>query len=135
MCKPHSLRGQTIGKRIFKLQVVDQQGGLISFWRSFLRSLPISVAIDSITIYLILLTTSSTPIYEITVIGLAFNIVGLFYFPLIKLNRQGIHDLLASTQVISLGTKATHTGQVNAREILGYLAVTLVTIAYILRLI
>src|SRR5689334_1211750 len=31
--------GQTVGKRIFKLQVVDQQGSLISLGKSLVRSL------------------------------------------------------------------------------------------------
>lgn len=123
--------GQTIGKRIFKLQVRDEQGNEISFWRSFLRCLPISLVMNAQLILLNFTLTNERLLHGV-VIGLTIIAFGLFYFTLIKLNRQGLHDIMASTQVVSKGISIKTNKNLDFKLVSGYVIITTTFLSYLI---
>lgn len=91
--------GKTIGKRIFKLKVTDEHGEYIGVWRSLLRSFPLVLIIN---FYGIAFSTHLEQLEFIYIMyGLFIFFIGIVYFAIAKLNRQGLHDLIAGTQVVS----------------------------------
>lgn len=123
--------GQTIGKRIFKIQVTDEQGNEISIWRSLLRCLPVSLVMNA-QLILLYFTLSYEKLFQGVVIGLTIIATGLFYFTLIKMNRQGLHDILASTQVVSKGNTIKTSKNLDFRMISGYVIITTAFLNYLI---
>ncbi|MBX2968665.1 MAG: RDD family protein [Cyclobacteriaceae bacterium] len=110
--------GQTLGKRVFKIKVTSENGNVISLTKSFLRSLPIVLLIHWYLIALTL-TIHNLPFRYILHILLIF-VFGIMYFSIIKLNRQGLHDLLLGTQVIQKESSTQTRKNLNLRIILGF---------------
>jgi uncharacterized RDD family membrane protein YckC len=91
--------GQTLGKRLMHLQVVDKDGGTISFWRSALR-----YGLFAVPFYLngILLPTTRTPWVVSALASLVVFGVGGATLYLVLFNRhtrQGVHDLAVGSYV------------------------------------
>lgn len=120
--------GQTIGKRVFKIKVTSEFGKPISLVKSLLRSLPTTLFIHW---YLIVFTlaTNDLPFRYIAHILLIFAF-GTLYFSVIKLNRQGLHDLLVGTQVIQKGSAIHTTKNLTPRVVLGFVLPVGVYLAY-----
>jgi len=76
----HSLGGQTLGKKLAKIRVVQMDGSPVSFWRALWRALLF-------------------PFIAFLMVG--FFIGVLFYiWPLFHKENRSLHDLLAGTKVI-----------------------------------
>jgi uncharacterized RDD family membrane protein YckC len=91
--------GQTLGKRLMHIQVIDQSGSTISFWRSLVR-----YAVFATPYFLneTLLPVTRTPraisiIVSVIVIGVGGATLYLVVFN--RHTRQGIHDLAAGSYV------------------------------------
>ncbi|MCP9748187.1 RDD family protein [Lacihabitans sp. CS3-21] len=94
--------GQTIGKRIFNIQVLDTEGNLIGIDKSFLRSLILSFPyfIANLPIpglpELGVLNIIKTLILSSIVLG----VIVIYIFN--KQTRQSLHDLIAGTYVATI---------------------------------
>jgi uncharacterized RDD family membrane protein YckC len=91
--------GQTLGKRVVHIQVVDQYGNTISFWRSVAR-----YAVFAIPYFLseMSLPVTRTPwavsiLISVIVLGIGGPTLYLVVFN--RHTRQGIHDLAAGSYV------------------------------------
>jgi uncharacterized RDD family membrane protein YckC len=95
-------KGQTIGKRLLSLEVVDARGSAISLETSFLR-----YAVFSIPFILNgIILPAQTPwiISNLIYFVLFATIAGTFYLVCFNRNtRQGIHDLAVGTYVVESG--------------------------------
>ncbi|WP_136796257.1 RDD family protein [Desulfosediminicola ganghwensis] len=96
------LNGQTVGKKIFGIQVVDENGQLIDIWKSLIRYSIIGVpfflngaqisanVLHSVWLYLV----------AFLVFGVGLSIVYLLVFN--RNTRQSLHDFLVGTYVIKI---------------------------------
>ena len=96
--------GQTIGKQLFNIVVLDQTGNHLSLGKSFLRTFSFSL--------IFMLNQWQLPILQNRIIafitGIIFfgGILGLFYgFIFNRTTRQGIHDLIAGSIVVKAPPK------------------------------
>jgi uncharacterized RDD family membrane protein YckC len=125
--------GQTIGKRIFKLRTTDQQGNQITLLRSLVRSLPISLLICG-QLILLYFNQINDLSFHIAVVILIFISFGLVYFAVAKLNRQGLHDIIASTQVISKEARIQTSKNLDFKLLSGYLILSISYVGYLIYL-
>jgi uncharacterized RDD family membrane protein YckC len=91
--------GQTLGKRLMHLRVIDKSGNTISFWRSAVRYsvLAVPYLLNEMT-----LPMTRTPWVVSTLVGFVVAGVGGATLYLVLFNRhtrQGIHDLLVGSYV------------------------------------
>jgi uncharacterized RDD family membrane protein YckC len=91
--------GQTVGKRLMHLRVIDKSGGTISLWRSFVRYsvLAIPYFLNEMT-----LPVTRTPRVVPSLIAIVVTGVGGTTLYLVLFNRhtrQGIHDLTVGSYV------------------------------------
>jgi len=122
--------GQTLGKKVFRIQVVDEAGIHISMLRAFMRSILITLATSSLSVLLLLRTyygASDTTVLVFESLLLTF-IIGVLYFGTVKLNRQCIHDLLLSTQVTEKQSLVTTEKRLTFKLLVGYLTLTIVVL-------
>ena len=93
-------RGQTLGKRLCGIKVVDRDGAQITFAKSFVRFLPIGVPWflnnarfpESYLFSVWLYATS------IAVFGVGLSVIYLYVFN--RRSRQSLHDLLVGSYVL-----------------------------------
>ncbi len=121
--------GQTIGKRIFKIQVVSEQGEFIGIGRSFLRSIPVTL----VTNFYGMLYTSNyyhvNSYFSWIIFGtLLLLLTGIVYFGLLSLNRQCLQDIIFSTQVTERNSKILTKKQLTLKLIVGYVFVAMILI-------
>lgn len=98
------LKGQTIGKRLFKLKVVSNSGKKINILNYLLRSLVVNdVLLNSIGIVFLITTSRTIYQYADNVIGTIISLVEaiIIFLVLTREDRRGLHDLLFNTKVIS----------------------------------
>jgi uncharacterized RDD family membrane protein YckC len=91
--------GQTLGKRLMHLQVVDKNGATISFWRSVIR-----YGVFAVPYYLndVLLPATRTPWAVSTLFSLLiFGVFGATLYLVLfnRHTRQGVHDLAVGSYV------------------------------------
>lgn len=104
----YSQNGKTLGKRIFKLQVIKNKEGNLNITNYLLRSLILNNIIFTIS-RLILIYTLSKNVYmsaynylsSFQVIVQLLIIISIF----VSKEGRGIHDLIAGTKVIDLKAK------------------------------
>lgn len=104
----YSQNGKTLGKRIFKLQVIKNKEGNLNITNYLLRSLILNNIIFTIA-RLILIYTLSKNVYmsaynylsSFQVIVQLLIIISIF----VSKEGRGIHDLIAGTKVIDLKAK------------------------------
>lgn len=97
-------KGQTIGKKLFKLKVVSARDKKINIINYLLRTLIINDVLLN-TISIIFLLTTSKEIYNQanTIIGAAISFIQaiIIFLVLTREDKRGLHDLLFNTKVIS----------------------------------
>jgi uncharacterized RDD family membrane protein YckC len=91
--------GQTIGKKLLRIRVVDNEGRYLAPAKSFVRSVPLVLSMTSYQI-MFLMIAQEPPLNILKLSPLAVIVFGTFVLPFLNLSRQGLHDLLVSSQVI-----------------------------------
>ena len=95
-------KGQTIGKRLLSLEVVDAQGRAISLETSFLRYAVFSVS--ALLPGIILPVQTPWIVSGLIYFVLLVSFFGTFYLVCFNRNtRQGLHDLAVGTYVVESG--------------------------------
>lgn len=105
--------GQSIGKRLLGLRVVDSNGNMISFERSFARYFVFSVPFF---LNKLELPITRTPWIIIALLGvIVFGVGGVTFYLLIfnRNTRQGLHDLAVGSYVV----KGSDAGPVKIRPL------------------
>lgn len=106
----HGFYGQTLGKMITKVKVVDLSEGPITMWQSVLRDgvpLLISLAFMTNAIFLILNDAAFDDIianrtgFVLTILMYGWLIVDIVTF-LVKRRLRAAHDFIAGTMVVRL---------------------------------
>lgn len=99
-------KGQTVGKKIMKFQVVDKNGKDAKWYQYFIRS----VFLYSFLYYILLscgvllLSIKTFSYYSSTVYYLNMMLeVAIFYLVYTREDGRGLHDLIASTKVVYIG--------------------------------
>jgi uncharacterized RDD family membrane protein YckC len=107
--------GQTLGKRLTHLQVINRNGNTISFWRSAVR-----YAVFAVPYFLneMTLPATRTPwvvstLVAVVVIGVGGSTLYLVFFN--RHTRQGVHDLAVGSYV----TEADNDGSLKIEPIWG----------------
>jgi uncharacterized RDD family membrane protein YckC len=105
--------GQTLGKELTHLQVVDRNGNTISFWRSLARYALLAVPYftNDITINATRAPWIATYLLGLAIFGLDVATSYLVLFN--RRTRQGVHDLAVGSYVAD----ATKSGPVNCQPI------------------
>ena len=96
-------RGQTLGKKVFKIKVVDGDKGRVKLYQLLVRSLLINSILTSfITILAVAFLSKTayfkviqfTPLFDITVLCASFILM------MFREDGKGLHDLLMGTRVV-----------------------------------
>lgn len=102
------LKGQTLGKKLFKIKVTDLEGNLPNPGLFMLRSIILTNFIPQVVSLFILILASektyiNTNVYisYITML-LYFLIVGFIIF---RTDERGLHDIICKTKVIEINTE------------------------------
>jgi uncharacterized RDD family membrane protein YckC len=101
-------KGQTIGKRLTRIKVVDSSGSYISLFRSFIRFTILSAPffLNGALIPISLVLSPIGFFFSFIVFGIGGAIVYLYIFN--RRTRQSLHDLIVGTYVI----RSSATGKV-----------------------
>ena len=96
-------KGQTFGKKICKIKVVDNDGDKPSIWNMLVRSLFIYGIITSlysiVTINFLSMNDFSYSVSVISIIECMFIVITVLMM-LYKKDGRGLHDIIAKTNVI-----------------------------------
>jgi uncharacterized RDD family membrane protein YckC len=123
-------RGMTMGKRIFKIKAVHENGKPIGIGRAFLRSVPIAILTNAFNIVRMVRSSyENETLTTFTSAMIILILVGVLYFALVKLNRQGLHDLLASTHVVEMDAVLETKKQLSVGVVVGYFVLAIVVLA------
>ena len=96
-------KGQTLGKKLLKIKVVNKNNEKPSIWNMLLRSLFIYNIISALfSIIFVNLLSVNTFTYIYTIIGYVefFVIIVSFFMVTYKSDGRGLHDIIAGTNVI-----------------------------------
>lgn len=101
--------GQTIGKKVSKIKVVDKAGELLSLPKSTLRysALGIPYFLNGAIILESILYPFGLYILSLLVFGFGLSIVYLYVFN--RNTRQSLHDIIAGTYVVRTNTESAET--------------------------
>ncbi len=93
-------KGQTLGKMLLKLKITDYNGNLISFPKSLLRSVIITIPwfLNGALLPNSLLQSPAGYLINLVLFGTGSTIIYLYIFN--RKTRQSLHDLLAKTLVV-----------------------------------
>ncbi len=91
-------KGQTLGKRLMKIRVVDLQGDYIPLWRSVLRYFVLGLPFFCNHLQV----DAQSPLIGIPLALIVFGLGGsIFYFYIFnRRNRRSVHDFAAGTLVV-----------------------------------
>lgn len=105
--------GQTLGKRLFKVRVLDVHGKLISFGKALARSMIFAIPIVGNELRLPAARTPWAVSAFIFVVVLWVGGSTIYLITVERLNRQGLHDLAIGSYVVH----ADHEGDVEAKAV------------------
>jgi uncharacterized RDD family membrane protein YckC len=105
-------KGQTLGKRMMRLIVIDTDGNFISFPKSFIRAIPVVLVHNSYAI-MGLVISDHADFYVLVFYTLAAVLFGNIYYPLVTVSRQGLHDLLVSSHVTPVSRPVRIEGKID----------------------
>jgi len=111
----YSQNGRTIGKRVFKLQVIKNNEGNLSLINYFLRSLVLNNLFFTIVrLICIMVMSKSTYITSVNVLNNIQLIVQIIIVLSLLISKEGrgIHDYIAGTKVIDLKNKDIIEGEI-----------------------
>ena len=111
----YSQNGRTIGKRVFKLQVIKNNEGSLSLINYFLRSLVLNNLFFTIVrLICIMVMSKSTYITSVNVLNNIQLIVQIIIVLSLLISKEGrgIHDYIAGTKVIDLKNKDIIEGEI-----------------------
>lgn len=100
-------KGQTIGKKLFKLKVVSASDKKINVLNYLLRTLIINdVLLNSVSIVFLLVSTKTIYNTANTIIGTIISLIQaiVIFLVMTREDKRGLHDLLFNTKVISTET-------------------------------
>lgn len=92
-------RGQTLGKKLLRIRVVDVRGKYLSLVKSLIRSIPVVLLMNGYDVMYFIFTDQSN-LYLPGFITLTTILLGTIYFPVVNPHRQGLHDMLVLSHVI-----------------------------------
>ena len=98
------LKGQTIGKKIFKIKVVSASDKKINVLNYILRSLIVNdVFLNIVSVIFLIVATQKVYTSANEIIGTFISIIEaiIIFLVLTREDQRGIHDLLFNTKVIS----------------------------------
>lgn len=97
--------GQTLGKRLLGIRVVNGDGDTLGLGMSLLRAtlLCVPFLLNGAPIDLAAVPQAVTQLVSVAVFGFGFGIVYLYLFN--RRTRQGLHDLIAGSFVVAAGRK------------------------------
>lgn len=90
--------GQTLGKRLLNIKVVNREGNLISLHRSLVRYVVFGTPYFLNGIMISTAVPLLQPLLTVAIFGAGFAIVYLYVFN--RRTRQSLHDLLTGTMVV-----------------------------------
>jgi len=99
------LKGQTIGKRLFKLKVVSNSDKKLNILNYLFRSLVVNdVLLNSVGIIFLITTSKTVYQHANNIIGTIISLVEaiIIFLVLTREDGRGLHDLLFNTKVISV---------------------------------
>ena len=100
--------GQTIGKKVFKIRIVDKDNNKIKFRQIFIRSIfiygIISSFYSSVFINFLSVNTFSMVASGISYIEYTFIII-CFFMILYKKDKRGLHDIISGTMISNVQSK------------------------------
>ena len=102
--------GQTLGKKVMKLQVISENKEKANFWQLLIRSsLVDALLMNSISIIIILTLNKASYLKVNDMITTLFGglYIIIFVMILFRKDARGLHDILAKTRVISLDKKGS----------------------------
>ncbi len=100
ICNSEFLNGQTLGKRIMDIQVVDINGDTINISKSFLRALILSFPYFTYNLTIPGLSDTSivSIVKTVVLFSIILGVVVIYIFN--KQTRQSLHDLIIGTYVV-----------------------------------
>ncbi|MDO8669097.1 MAG: RDD family protein [Candidatus Buchananbacteria bacterium] len=96
-------KGQTIGKKIFKISVVNKNGNFVNPLIALIRFIPLVFVVFSSGISISLNNVIQNQIvvsYVIAIIDL-FILIGYFIFPLFHYQKRGLVDIITGSYVVN----------------------------------
>lgn len=102
------MNGQTVGKKVLKIKVVSNNGKKLNFGNYFLRTLILNniffTVINMIAVYILKGSNFYYFTYIVNMLQSTIYMILIIMMVLRKDNR-GLHDLLAGTKVIDVGSE------------------------------
>lgn len=102
------LKGETVGKKIFKLKVVSANNKKLNIFNYLLRSLIVNdVLLNTINILFLMFATKTIYSQVNTIITSSISVIEgiIIFLVLTREDGRGLHDLLFNTKVISTEEK------------------------------
>ncbi len=95
--------GQTLGKKIFKIKVVDKDSNNVSLINIIIRSLFIHTILSQIILFIfIMFMNAENYLFNANIVNNAFSVILIICLitMMIRPDKRGIHDLIGHTEVI-----------------------------------